>query len=274
MADWTGFLRLEAGHKLGKTIASHVYFQGAFKVTRPIYLDESGQASFYLMNPGGGYVDGDCYRMEIVVAEDAQVLLTTQSSTKIYKTKSEPVLQETDIEVKKGGFLEYIPDPIIAYQDARYRQKTNIRLERGAVLVASDIITPGWSPDGELYRYRMLQLKTEVYMDEQLVVYDHLRLQPDMQNMQALGIFEGYTHYGSMLIIGEQATAEFVDELHAVIEEYGGAGRVGCSALTIPGIAVRMLASSTQEIEQLFEQCTRYVRKKWFNLDPVSLRKY
>ncbi|WP_312113338.1 urease accessory protein UreD [Brevibacillus reuszeri] len=274
MADWTGFLRLEAGHKLGKTIPAHVYFQGALKVTRPIYLDESGQASFYLMNPGGGYVDGDRYRMEFVVAEDARVLLTTQSSTKIYKTKSAPVLQETEIVVKKGGFLEYIPDPIIAYQDARYRQNTVIRMERGAVLVASDIITPGWSPDGELYRYRMLQLKTEVYLDEQLVAFDHLRLQPDMQNMHALGILEGYTHYGSMLIIGDQASAEFLEELHTVIEGSGVAGKVGCSALTIPGIAVRMLASSTQEIEQLFEQCTRFVRKQWFDLEPVSLRKY
>ncbi|WP_289137842.1 hypothetical protein [uncultured Brevibacillus sp.] len=61
---------------------------------------------------------------------------------------------------------------------------------------------------------------------------------------------------------------------HFRAAECGGAGRVGCSALAFPGIAVRVFASSTQEIEQLFEQYTRYVRKKWFDLDPVSLRKY
>lgn len=274
MTDWTGFLRLEARRRLGKTIPANVYFQGAFKVTRPIYLDESGQASFYLMNPGGGYVDGDRYRMEIVVEEEAHVLLTTQSSTKIYKTKSEPILQETDIVVKSGGFLEYIPDPIIAYRDARYRQQTVIRMERGAVLIAADILTPGWSPDGELFRYQRIQVKTEVFLDDELIVYDHLNLQPNRQNMTGLGLFEGYTHYGSLLIIGEQVTPEFLDDLHTVIADSGVSGKIGCSLLTVPGMAVRVLGSSTQEIEQLFEVCTRYARKQWFDLEPVSLRKY
>ena len=32
---------------------------------RPIYHDESGQACYYILNPGGGYLDGDRYQMQI-----------------------------------------------------------------------------------------------------------------------------------------------------------------------------------------------------------------
>ena len=48
--------------------------------------------------------------------------------------------------LKEGSYLEYIPDPLIAYQNARYKQKNVIHMEKGATLLYSDIITPGWSP--------------------------------------------------------------------------------------------------------------------------------
>ena len=53
---------------------------------RPNYLDNTGQVCYFLINPGGGYVDGDTYRMEITVEEEAELLLTTQSATKVYRT--------------------------------------------------------------------------------------------------------------------------------------------------------------------------------------------
>src|SRR3954469_14711933 len=120
MEDWTGVLRLGAEERNGKTIAKNVYFQGAFKVMRPIYHDESGQVCYYILNPGGGYLDGDRYHMKIALENQARLTLTTQSATKVYRTPHTHAYQETEIYLKKGSFLEYIPDPLIAYRQARY----------------------------------------------------------------------------------------------------------------------------------------------------------
>ena len=75
MEDWTGDLRLDVEDRKGKTVAKNVYFQGAFKVMRPIYHDESGQVCYYILNPGGGYLDGDRYQMKITFRETSQTHL-------------------------------------------------------------------------------------------------------------------------------------------------------------------------------------------------------
>ena len=80
--------------------------------------------------------------------------------------------------MKKNSVLEYIPDPLIGYQEASYKQKNVIRMERGSTLIYSDMLTPGWSPEGELFSYDRLQLINEIYLEDELVVFDHLKLEP------------------------------------------------------------------------------------------------
>ncbi|WP_018759216.1 urease accessory protein UreD [Paenibacillus terrigena] len=274
MENWTGFLRLAVRHKEERTIPAEVYNRGAFKVTPPIYLDDPSQPCFYLMNPGGGYVGGDRYKAEIHVGERAQMLLTTQSSTKIFKTLTSPVTQDTSIVMEKDSYLEYMPDPIIAYQHAQYLQNTVIRMEQGASLIYGDIITPGWSPDGSLFRYNRLQLKTIVYYEGELVVLDHLQLRPEVHEVEGLGILEGHTHFGTMTVIGEKATSDFVEQMSDTLSACAGSCKIGLSALILPGFSLRVLASSTQKIEAIFEACQRCVREQWFGKKPISFRKY
>ncbi|RDU36736.1 urease accessory protein UreD [Neobacillus piezotolerans] len=274
MGNWTGILRLDAEERRGKTVARNVYFQGALKVMRPIYHDESGQACYYILNPGGGYLDGDRYRMQFLLEENAKLTLTTQSATKVYRTPKLDAYQETEVIMKKGSYLEYIPDPLIAYRNAKYRQKNVFRLEKGATLFYTDIITPGWSPDGKLFSYSMLQLMNEIYIDDQLAVFDHIKLSPSSQIIAGLGFMEGYTHLGSMIVVGEQTSRELLDRLYQDVHSTEKTYSIGLSMLPVPGFAMRILANSTQVIEGIFSDCHHILSKDWFNKRPSFLRKY
>ncbi len=274
MEDWTGILRLEAENRIGKTVAKNVYFQGALKVMRPVYHDGSGKACYYILNPGGGYLDGDRYKIQISLANNASLTLTTQSATKIYKTPHTPAYQETDIFLKKGSYLEYVPDSLIAYRNARYKQKNVIHMERGATFLYCDIITPGWSPEGERFSYDMLQLINEIYMDDELVVYDHIKLTPSTQDMESIGFMEGFSHLGSMIVIGEQASPEFLDRLYHALNLNAHAYKLGISLLSVKGFTVRVLANSTQTIERIFSECHHMISQEWFYTSPSFLRKY
>lgn len=274
MGDWTGVLALHAKHKHDKTIVSDIYFQGALKVTRPFYHDPSGEACYYIMNPGGGYVDGDRYKLNFQLEQGAKLLLTSQSATKIYKTPQRPVQQEVEIRVGSGSCLEFVNDPVIAYEDAQFIQHTTVHLEQGASFLSTDILTPGWSPLGELFKYELLQLKTEIFADDELVLFDHLKLQPKVQKLDSLGIFEGYTHFGSMIVIDSHITAEWLDQLYNLMKEHEAEARLGLSMLSIAGFTLRVLASSSQEIEKIFELCHNYVRQEVFGKESIFLRKY
>lgn len=274
MENWTGILRLDVEERYGKTVAENVYFQGALKVMRPVYHDESGQACYYILNPGGGYLDGDCYKVQISLKEQARLTLTTQSATKVYKTPNTPAYQITEIFLQAGSYLEYIPDPLIMYRHARYKQKNVVRMEKGATFLYSDIITPGWSPDGEPFSYDKLQLINEIYIDDELVTFDHIKLNPAEQNMEAIGFMEGYSHLGSMIVVGEQTTADLLDRLFNAISTNDKEYKVGLSMLPVKGFTLRVLANSTQTIERIFTECQNIISKEWFNTKPSFLRKY
>lgn len=274
MSNWTGVLKLDMENRQGRSVAKNIYFQGAFKVMRPIYLNKLNYPCYYLLNPGGGYLDGDTYYMEVSLAEQTSLTLTTQSSTKVYKTPTKEVYQETVFNLKKDSYLEYLPDALIAYKDASYYQKNIVHMEAGATLLYSDILTPGWSPEGEQFSYEQLRLKTEIYMNEQLVAFDHIKLQPESQQMNTLGFMEGYTHLGSFIVIGEKTTPDLLDKLHEVIEQEPGDFAFGLSRLAIPGFTIRIMANYTQVIERIITACHHVISEEWYQKKPSFLRKY
>lgn len=274
MSKWTGVLELDIEDRQGKSVAKDIYFQGAFKLQRPIYHNKSMTPCYYILNPGGGYLDGDNYRMRISLSEKAKLTLTTQSATKVYKTPQTQAYQETEIYLGKDSYLEYLPDPLIAYQDARYYQKNIVRMEKGAAFLYSDILTPGWSPGGEFFSYDMLRLTNEIYLEEELVAFDHIKLSPNKQDMDGLGFMEGYTHLGSFVVVGEQTTTALLDQIYETMNEETGDFKAGISKLAVPGFTIRVMANSTQLIERMFTRCHHIISEAWFQTKPSFLRKY
>ncbi|AKG74715.1 urease accessory protein UreD [Salinicoccus halodurans] len=274
MSEWTGILELDVENRQGRTVADNIYFQGAFKVMRPVYFGKNSYPCYYLLNPGGGYLDGDTYRMRVSLGEDSRLTLTTQSSTKVYKTPKSYAYQETEFHLKKNSYLEYLPDALIAYKDAKYIQKNVVYMEKGATLLYSDIVTPGWSPEGDAFSYDTLRLKSEIYMDGELVVFDHVKLQPEQQNMTGLGFMEGYTHLGSFIVIGEKTDDALIDRLYEVVHAESGDFEFGISKLTVPGFTLRIIADKTQVIERVTAACHAAISEEWQQMKPSFLRKY
>lgn len=271
--SYTGVLELSAVRKQTKSIVSSCYYEGALKLTRPIYL-EKGLPTIYLIHVGGGYVDGDTYLTNLSVEAEAELAVTTQSATKIYKTPKKPVVQRIDLNLCRGSVLEYLPDPLIAYERARFIQETNVRIEGEACFFYSDIITPGWAEDGSIFRYDWIRSKLKVYKDEKLVLFDHLLLEPD-DHMSGIMQMEGYTHVGTFLILHDQADKKFVDGLYETMEGFHGHGRVrfGLSALPEGGVIVRVLARNTGIIEKIIARAHTFARRQLLKKDYVKWRK-
>lgn len=211
-------------------------------------------------------------RLDISLEEGAEAVVTTQSSTKIYKTPTCPAIQEMEIHLKRGSVLEYLPDPVIAYQHACFKQHTIVQMEQGASLIYADIFTPGWAPDGTLFRYDLLKSKMEVYLDNSLILFDHVKLELD-QDLEGIGYMEGFTHFGTLIVINHRVDQLFLEELYELYEPLSDI-RIGLSMLAVSGFALRVLANSTQDIEKVFHVCHENFRKKILEKEPVFLRKY
>ncbi|MED3786397.1 urease accessory protein UreD [Peribacillus frigoritolerans] len=270
--SWTGSIRLKAELKNARTIVSDTYYDGAFKLSRPVFFDELSP-TYFLIHVGGGYVGGDKYHQLFCLEEGATITLTTQSATKIYKTMDEPAVQKTELVLKKESFLTYVQDPVIAYESARYIQDTTIHMESGAGLLMTDIFTPGWSESRGAFTYDWIRSKTNVFQDGKRLLMDHLFLNPS-DEMDSVLLLEGYSHFGSLLLIYHEVDGAFFTELDEMLSPLGSKVRIGFSRLPIRGLMLRVLANQTQHIEKVFSVCEDLFRRRILREDPIFYRKY
>jgi urease accessory protein len=275
-----GRLELLITERRGKSIAAHQFHQGALRVLRPHYLDESGQVCYVVVNPGGAYLGADLYVLDVEVGDGASLVLTTQSATKIYRTPGSFAEQRMTIRLGEGAQLELAPDQVIAYREASYRQNTHITVHPSSSLVMAEVITPGWSPDGASFRYEELRLRNEIHVASaagtRLLAVDNLLIRPPESDVTGMGFMEGYSHLGSLVVVDARVDQALADELHHLAARHDAYTGVSLSATMdgITGLVLRSLSNSTEKLNTLLGGCSSLLRQRWYGKAPLNLRKY
>ncbi|WP_031205818.1 urease accessory protein UreD [Geobacillus sp. A8] len=270
--SWTGRLQCTASFRNGRTVILDSYNEGALKLMRPVYLDPA-HPTLYLVHVGGGYVDGDRYEINMKLEPHARLMMTTQAATKVYKTPHAPVWQYTQFSLGDESVLEYFPDPLIAYEQARFIQETVVYITNRSTFMYGEIITPGWAESGQLFRYDWIRSKLKVYQDEVLVLFDHLYLD-SRQHLMSMLQLGGYTHVGSFVALSPFITKEVLEQFNQFMEEMPQEVRCGFSAAAVPGFSVRILAYETSVIEAIFQRVQQFIRQQCGEKAPVCWRKY
>nr|WP_308470618.1 urease accessory protein UreD [Arthrobacter sp. N199823] len=272
---WAGTLSLDIDRRAGRSIALKQFHDGALRILRPHYLDDSGQVCYVVINPGGAYLGGDKYLIEVAVADGAELLLTTQSATKIYRTPNDRAEQHMHLSLGAGARLELLPDPLIAYREASYGQVTQVEMDSTASLVMAEVVTPGWSPNGELFRYDEVRLRNEISIGGRLTVLDNLLIRPGSGSpVDSSAFMREYTHLGSLIVVDARVDQALVDELHTLMAPLDPAGQLGITLLDGPGLAVRALSNSTETLNEMIAATVDLLRGRWYSQKPLNLRKY
>lgn len=275
-----GALELVIAERGGRSIGTRQFHEGALRVLRPHYLDDSGQVCYVMVNPGGAYLGADLYLVDVEVQAGADLLLTTQSATKVYRTPGSFAEQRMNLLLGEGARLELVPDQLIAYREASYRQNTHITLRPSSSLVMAEVVTPGWSPDGASFKYDELRLRNEIHVETddgcQLLALDNLLIRPPLNDITGLGFMEGFSHLGSLVVVDPRVNQALADDLFALTgrrEAHSGISLTRTLAGTT-GLVLRSLSNSTQELNRLLGDCTALLRDRWSGQKPLNLRKY
>lgn len=274
----TGELRLHIERRSGMDAATQQFHQGALRILRPHYLDDTAQVCYTIVNPGGGYLGADQYGVDISIGEAASLLLTTQSATKIYRTPQGQAHSQMRIKLAEDAVLEYLPDQLIAYQDASFGQETIVEMSQSSSLVMFEVITPGWSPEGELFQYENIRLRTEVHVDGVLAVLDNLSVQPSNQNIGSMLYLQDFTHVGMLLAIDQRINTHMLESLREIAYEVAAQQpepvHVGISETAVAGLSVRTLGYSTECSTAVLMSVVNELRRRLRGQASVQLRKY
>ena len=263
-----GLLRLkfEENSDKNKTVITDQYSQVPLYTQKALYYDENlpNMAHLFIMSPSGGILQGDRYRMDISLANNAVSHITTQGATRIYKMNSNYATQLININIGKDCYLEFIPDQIIPFRNSRYYQKVSLNVDPSATLIYSEIIVPGRVAMGELFSYDLCYLKTIGQNTEKNIKFiDNCMLKPKNQNMNTLGMFGNHTVLASVYILTKNEDALILNKkINSIIKNND---EVSGGSTILPnnsGLLVRLMCNSSEiiktEIYDIVRICLLY----------------
>lgn len=215
------------------------------------YQDHDDQPFLLLHNSAGGFVEDDVAELHVRLEPTTRALFTTTAATKFYKCEGGGVCEDiVDVELGTGALFEYLPDEVIPYARSRVSRQTRFRLEHGASLFASDILSAGRINygEGEAFAFTSMRSDLELRVDGRLLFGDRLRaVGPDA--VAALpSLWAGKRYLVTVLAYGEglgegcEATAE--EAAASVVGVRVGATRKGAL------ICVRVLADQSWQAHE------------------------
>ena len=168
-----GYGRVAVVRVRGRSVVRSAYSTSPLRLLTP--NNHGHGAWIYASNYGGGLVDGDAITIKTTVESGATAFLSTQSATKVYRSPhgTEFTLHA---DVGENGLLISVPDAVICFAGARYRQTQRVDLAAGAGLILLDWMTSGRREAGERWAFNEYLSRTVIHLDGRLIVHDSLAL--------------------------------------------------------------------------------------------------
>ncbi|KAB1227806.1 Urease accessory protein D [Morella rubra] len=128
---------------------------------------ETDAVWIYSLTYGGGVVSGDCISCELTVGEGCTTVLTTQASTKVYKSIGSKCSEQVlEARIGSDALLAVIPDPVTCFSTARYSQKQVFKVVSDSSLVIVDWITSGRHERGEKWDFELYESTNHIFLED------------------------------------------------------------------------------------------------------------
>lgn len=268
--EWQAQLQLQFTPSAARTELVRAKHVGPLRVQRPFY-PEGDCCHLYILHPPGGIAPGDTLTLDATLNDDAQVLLTTPSAGRIYRSDAQLSAQSQGInaELDNNSCLEWLPQETIVFSGAEVKLTNRFQLADNANLIAWDIVCLGRRSSGEQFAAGNCRQHIDVWRGQQLLLRERCHWQGGGELLNANWGMGGHVVSGTFFATLE-STRQQMDDWREAIEQFtspktNGSGEWGLSQK--PGIFLaRYLGMSA-------EQCRRGFEVLWSCVRPVIKQK-
>ncbi|WP_254824224.1 urease accessory protein UreD [Haloglomus halophilum] len=279
-----GVLELRFERTTGGTALVHDYATVPFHVSGTLGHDPHPDAeTVFVQSPTGGVAQGDRHDVTVEVGADAVAHVSTQSATKVQTMRANYAAAETRLSVGAGGHLDYVPEPTILHEGARYHADLDLDLAPGASAVLGEVLVPGRLARGERFDFERCLSRVRATGPEGLLFTDATHLAPGGAGPvpDAPDVLGEFTVYGTLFVVApdHDAPADLSDALHeAIVTACAGApnsARGGATRLPNgAGVAVRALGDRAETVSAGLHAAWDAARRDLLDAPAPAGRKY
>jgi urease accessory protein len=223
-------------------------FTAPLKVMKPFAL-ENGGLKVMMLSASAGLMAGDTQEIEATVDEGALLELVSQSFDKVHRMPEGAwASRNCRLKVGPASLLVFAPQPVLPFAESAFVGAVQAHLaDESSRLIYQDVIAAGRVVHGECFAYRSYRSRLEVHVGSELVFADNTIFEPCSMDLRGLCLYEGYTHFGSLLFVNCMFDEEHVASLH----ELAAAFSPGQAAFSQPSENIGVLRALGHTAENI-----------------------
>ncbi len=231
-----GRIALAVDAAAGTSRRRRVDEQGSLRVRFP--HTDAAELEAVIINTAGGIAGGDRFDIEISVASEARLVVTTAAAEKIYRSPGPEATIGIKLDVGAGAALCWLPQETILFDRARLSRRIEVELADDASLVLVEGLVLGRSAMSEAVSHGQFVDRWRVRRGGRLVFAETMRLDgPIAQMLAEPAVAGGGVALAAVLMVpGDERQATTV---RALGDRLGG--EVGISSWN--GLAVARLCA-------------------------------
>ena len=268
-------LRLTTGPS-GETFLAQQRVSYPFHLGRSLFIsgDPPGMPTLYVQSCSGGIFEHDRLGWRVLAEAGTRVHLTSSASTIVHSMAAGEARQEISIEARAGALVEYLPDPLVLFTDARLTSRLRIAAHREASVLTCDAIVPH-DPRGGDRPFGWIDSETRACdVDGALLARDRYRLSGELVQSALPGVTGTHRCQGSFLALTTAVPAgQLAAQLRKAVQ---AASQVYASASSLPqgrGAWLRVLAPDAAALREALRHAWYAARAALLGTHPAIRRK-
>jgi urease accessory protein len=241
-----------------------------------MYLDESGTAYNFLLNPSGGLVGGDAMSVSLALRSGTRVVISAPSANRVYRSQADMAVQTIQLSVGCDAVLEWVPDVTIPFADSRFRQTIRARVDHGGILLLWDAMAAGRIARGERWAFTVFENDIDVQLPGSSLVERFRLMNTDRDDHRRHSLDWNYA--ASLILVGDTVGSETWKRLEEgmadLCEDALPGVLAGVSQPAAPGLVVKVLARRAADLARTFEALWGIARREIWSLPVPDLRRY
>jgi urease accessory protein len=192
----------------------------------------------------GGILSGDRSRIHVELGDGAEACIVGAAATQVYRMPAGEAMQEVRLCLGRGSRLLWLPQPLILFAGACFRQDLRVELAPMSRLALLDVLVPGRLAHGEQFQFTRFESRVEICDQAGVCLSaERARIEPGRSSPATAGLFGATPVLGSLYLLGAGIDAEGLCSRAALLCA-GGAAVLpnGCGAL------IRVLGTSASEV--------------------------
>lgn len=266
-------LRLLFKREGQRTVLAESFARMPFRSFPAFYAGDHRCAYAYMVTSTPGFLGGDRVGVDLAVGPEAHAFVTGPSALKILRTGLDHAEQTTQIRIGDGAVLEYLPPYVIPFTGSRYRQKTTVRMERGASCLILDWFSTGRVRRGESLSFDEYDNATTILSADEPLVHDRFVLRPGNEEYGTPGRLESHTVSACLYLI--HGSSDIPKALARAVSDtlLDDTILAGASTIDGGGLVVRVMGHTVPPVQKALVRVIGMVRRTLFSADDEGLVK-